>query len=147
HVAVLDGADAGADGAADRLGAVGVGADVPAPVARLLTRRLDLVEAELKAVQRVVWRGDAPGHHELDVGGPLPQLVTHGFSHLGHASDDPRQVVQAGAAGALGRALRAPPEVAVTAGLTHRHARDEKARPFHQTGVARRLHAKVPPGG
>src|SRR5262249_6195374 len=142
-----DGANATTHGAPDRLGGVGVGTDVFAPVVGLLAVRLDLVGAELEALQRVVGRGHAAGDHELDVVGALPQLLAHRLEHLRHAVDDWRQVVQAGATGACDRALGPAPEVAVAAGLAHGPAGDEQAWPVHQPVVDRGLHAEVAAGG
>jgi hypothetical protein len=66
---VLDGAYAGANRALDRLGAVGVGADVAAPAGGLVHRGFYFVDAVLQAFQRVSLRGDAAGDHQLDVVG------------------------------------------------------------------------------
>jgi hypothetical protein len=54
QVAVLDGADAEARGAADGFGGIGVGTDVAAEGGRLFHRRTDLAIRELLAVERIV---------------------------------------------------------------------------------------------
>ena len=83
------------DGAPDRLGRVGVRADVGAPACRFLDRGLDLVHPELQALQRIGVRGDAARDHDLDLVGALAQLVAHRPQHFGHAVGDARGVSEA----------------------------------------------------
>jgi len=88
EVAVLDAPHAQLDRAMDRVGAVGMGADILAPGIRLADGGADLLAGELRRLQRIAWASDAAGHHELDVVGTLAQLVAHRLQHLRHAVDD-----------------------------------------------------------
>jgi hypothetical protein len=67
QIAVLDGANPGIGRARDRLRRVGVRTDIAAKGVRFLHGGLHLADRELQAVERIVGRGDAAGHHDLDL--------------------------------------------------------------------------------
>ena len=74
--------------ARDRLRRVGVGTDIAAEGVRLLDGGRHLADRELQAVERIVGRGDAAGHHDLDLVAALAHLLAHRTAHLGDAVGD-----------------------------------------------------------
>ena len=119
-----------------------MGADVRAPAGGFVDRGLDLVDAELQALQRIELRGDTAGHHDLDVVGTLAQLVADGLDHVRHAVGDARSPGEAGTTGAEHAGLGAQAEVAVAAGLAERLAGDEQPRALEQSLLDRGLDAR-----
>ena len=104
QIAVLDGAHAEPRGAGDRLGRIGVGADVAAEGGGLLHRGADFAIGELQAVERIVGRGDAAGHHDLHMVGALAHLLARGLADFVGAVGDRGFELQAVAADAFAAA-------------------------------------------
>ena len=144
---MLDGAHTGAHRTLDRLGAVGVRADIGAPAGRLVHRGLDLVDAILQAFQRIGLRGDAAGYHDLDVIGTFAQLVARRLDDFGNAVGNAAEPVEAGATGAEVLRFGTQAGFAVAAGLAERRARDEQPRPYEQPLLHRSLDAPVGAAG
>ena len=143
EIAVLDGAHAVLGGAHDGFRRIGVGADVAAESMRLLHRRLHLGYRELQAVERVVGRGHAARHHDLDVVGALPHLLARGLAHLIGTVGRRRLELQAVAADARSAHVRSPAAVGVAASRPDRLAGDEHARPDEMPRLDGRLDAPV----
>src|SRR5207249_11636022 len=127
QVAVLDRAHARLDGVAHRRVRVGVGQDVLADGVRLLGRRAHLADRELRGVELVGRRHRAAGRHGLVLIDVAPELLAPGLAHLGLAVGD--RADHADAAIDRRDPLRAPPLVAVAAGLRDVVARHEHPRP------------------
>src|SRR5207237_2868197 len=92
-------------------------------------------------------RGDTAGDHDLDLVGALPELVAYRLDHLRHAVGDAAHVGKARAAGTFNRRLIAAPEIRVSAGLTDRHAGNEKPRRIHEPALGRDLGALIATAG
>ena len=88
QIAVLDGAYAGVRRARDGLRRIGVGTDIAAKGVRLLHGRLHLVHRELQAIERIVGRGDAAGHHDLHLVAALAHFLAHRAADFGNAIRD-----------------------------------------------------------
>ena len=135
QVAVLDGAHAAAHGMHDRLGRVGMRHHVGMAVSGLGHDGADLVLGVAERIDRVGRRGHAAAGHDLDLRRAHLQFLAHGLAHRIHAVHHARHRAEAERAGAGLDGLEmvaARPEVPVAAGLRHRAAADEQARPRHQ---------------
>ena len=89
QIAMLDGAHAGMRRARNGLRRIGVRADIAAEGVRFLHGRLHLADRELQAVERVIGRGDAAGHHDLDLVAALAHFLAHRTADLGDAVGNP----------------------------------------------------------
>src|SRR5581483_3118219 len=98
--AVLDRVDAADHGAADRLGAVGVGGDGEAVVVRGGDHRLDLLLGHLRVVGRAGFVEHAAGRHDLDQVGAVLVVLAHRLPGVRRAVDD--ALLRAGIAGEVG---------------------------------------------
>jgi hypothetical protein len=86
---VLDAVDAGLDGGADAVVAVGVGGDLePGPMG-LVGDGDQLLGGVLLRTGRARVGHDAAGRAHLDELGAVLDLVAHGLAHLGDAVGDP----------------------------------------------------------
>ena len=74
--------------ARDRLRRIGVRTDIAAKGVRLLHGGLHLADRELQAVERIVGRGDAAGHHDLDLVATLAHFLAHRAADFGDAIRD-----------------------------------------------------------
>ena len=86
-----------------------MGADVAAEGYCLFYRRADFAIGELHAVERIVGRGDAAGHHDLDMVGTLTHLLARCFPDLIGAVGDGGLELQTVAADAFAAPVGAPP--------------------------------------
>ena len=91
-------------------------ADIAAEGVRLLDGGRHLLERELQAVERIVGRGDAARHHDLDLVAALAHLLAHRLAHLGDAVGDAHGERQGVAAMAARAEIGAAAAVAVAAG-------------------------------
>ena len=144
---MLDGADAEPRGAGDGLRRVGVGADIAAEGGCFLHRRADFAFGELQAVERIVGRGDAAGHHDLHMVGALAHLLARGLADFIGAVGDGGFELQAVAAGAFAAHVGAPARIRMTARRADRLAGDIKPWTRDMSGFDRRLDAPVGPSG
>ena len=81
EVGVLDDLHAGIDGAAHRLGRIGMDRHIGAPVRRGIDGRLQFLRREGRHVERAVRRGDAAARGELDLAGALHELLAHALAN------------------------------------------------------------------
>ncbi len=105
---MLDGADAKARGAGDGLRGIGMGADVAAEGGCLFHGGGNFAIRELQAVERIVGRRNAAGHHDLHMVGALAHLLARGFADFVNAIGDRGFELQAVAAGAFAAPVGAP---------------------------------------
>ncbi len=146
-IAVLDGAYAGVGRARDGLRCIGVGADIAAEGVRLLHRRRHLAFRELQAVERIVGRSDAAGHHDLHLVAALAHFLAHRAADFGNAIRDSHGERQGVAALTAHAKVGAAAAVAVASGRTDRASGDEQPRPRQQPFFRRFLQAPIGAAG
>ena len=116
-----------------------MGADVAAECPRLLDRGLDLGYRELKAVERIVGRGDTARHHDLHLVAALPHFLADRLLHLRDAVGQAHGEGERVAAVAAHARIGPPAAIAVPAGRAERLAGDEqpgtRAKPLLDRGL------------
>ncbi len=116
EVAVLDGPHARLGRARDGRRGIGMSADVSPERLRLLDRRHHLAGRELQAIQRVIGRRHAAGHHDLHLVATLAHLLAHRLAHLGVTVGSGHGKSERVAAMAASARIGAAAHVAVAAG-------------------------------
>ena len=147
QIAVLDGAHAGIRRARDRFRRIGVSTDIAAKGVRLLHGRLDLADRELQAVERIVGRSDAAGHHDLHLVAALAHFLAHRAADLGNAVGDAHGERHGVAAMTAHAEVGAAAAVAMAAGRADRASGDEQPRSRQQPFVGRFLQAPIGAAG
>src|SRR5206468_11211247 len=96
---------------------------------RLLHGSLDFADRELQAVERIVGRGDAAGHHDLDLIATLAHFLAYRAADLGDAVGDAHRKRHGVAAMTARTKISAASGIAVAAGRPDGAAGDEQPRP------------------
>ena len=147
HVAVLDGARAGADGALDGLGGIGVDQDVGVGAPGLVDGGGELVVRILKLIDGIGGRGHPAAGHDLDLVGAEADLVAHRLAHLGDTVGDSAQAADQVDAGARRSEIGRRPGIAVSAGLADGASADEQPGPGEQALLDGLAMTRVGAGG
>src|SRR5450759_4916484 len=87
-IAMLNGTYAGVRRARYGLRRIGVSTDIAAEGVRLLHGSHHFVYRELQAIERIVGRGDAAGHHDLHMVATLAHFLAHRAADFGNAIRD-----------------------------------------------------------
>lgn len=142
ELAVLDAPDARAQGAADPLGGVDMGAHIGAPVGGRLDGGTQLAFGELRHVERVLGGRDAAACHHLDLAGTPHELLAgppeHGVGTVRDGGDAHLLRMARRVPGSV-RELVGEPEIAVPRGLGDHRPGGEDARACHDPLVDRPL--------
>ena len=121
---------------------IGVEGNVGAPVGCGIGRRLHLLEGELGSRERIRGRGVSATRSQLDLGRPVPEVLTDRSEDVWHTIDDPR-IVEAHPVQLIAAELRIvlirEPEVAMPGRLADHGTGRIDARPRHAPLVDRLL--------